>query len=300
MKILVTGITGFVGENLRKYFDNKGGVDVLELDLRSDFLSKITPDIDAIVHLAGKAHDLKQTSDSKEYYEVNFELTKKLYDVFLTSKVKNFIYISSVKAAADRIIGILKEDINPSPETHYGKSKLMAEKYIQAQSLTENKAFYILRPCMIHGPSNKGNLNLLFKLVKMGFPYPLAAFENKRSFLSIDNLCFIIKEFLSSSNAPSGIYNVADDEPLSTNEVISILAKSIGRKPIFMKVPRFLVKSVAQLGHVLKLPFNIEKLDKLSESYIVSNNKVKTVLNIDLPVTAKEGLKITAQSFNNS
>ena len=83
--------------------------------------------------------------------------------------------------------GILTEDTIPNPKTHYGISKLQAENYILDQKLPEGKRVYILRPCMIHGPGNKGNLNLLYTLVKKGFPWPLGAFENQRSFLSIDN-----------------------------------------------------------------------------------------------------------------
>ena len=83
--------------------------------------------------LAGKAHDLKKVSDPQAYYQVNYELTKKLYDAFLASDAKKFIFVSSVKAAADSVDGILTEDTPPDPKTDYGKSKLMAEQYIQSQ-----------------------------------------------------------------------------------------------------------------------------------------------------------------------
>jgi nucleoside-diphosphate-sugar epimerase len=94
--------------------------------------------------------------------------------------------------------GVLTEEVEPKPLTHYGKSKLMAEEYILSQPLSVGKSYYILRPCMIHGPGNKGNLNLLYQIVQKGIPYPLAAFENKRSFLSIENLCFIGAKTLKS------------------------------------------------------------------------------------------------------
>ena len=118
----------------------------------------------SIVHLAGKAHDIKNASNPEEYYETNFELTKRLYDAFLKSNAKKFIFISSVKAAADKVDGILTEDILPNPETHYGLSKLKAEEYILSQELPADKAYYIIRPCMIHGHGNKGNLNLCIRL----------------------------------------------------------------------------------------------------------------------------------------
>jgi nucleoside-diphosphate-sugar epimerase len=115
-----------------------------------------------------------------------------LYDQFLQSKAKKFIYISCVKAAADTVDGVLTEDVLPNPVTAYGKSKLMAENYISA-NIPADKQVYILRSCMIHGPGNKGNLNLLHGIVKKGISYPFGAFKNVRSFLSIENICFVIK-----------------------------------------------------------------------------------------------------------
>ena len=73
---------------------------------------------------------------------------------------------------------------------------------------------------MIHGPNNKGNLNLLYSFVKKNIPYPFGSFENKRSFVSIDNLCFVIKELIENKEIPSGVYNISDDQTLSTNELV--------------------------------------------------------------------------------
>ena len=131
MKIVVTGISGFVGQNLSLYLDNDFDIQGISRKAKLDgltyamFLRENRP-YDAIIHLAGKAHDLQGTSNDKEYYDVNYELTRKLYDQFLQSKAEKFIYISSVKAAADTVEGILTETMLPNPVTAYGKSKLMA------------------------------------------------------------------------------------------------------------------------------------------------------------------------------
>jgi nucleoside-diphosphate-sugar epimerase len=251
-----------------------------------------------ILHFAGKAHDLKNVSDPSEYYTVNTELTKKLIDAFLSSDAKVFITISSVKAAADTIESQLTEDYLPNPITDYGKSKLLAEQYILSKSIPEGKRVYILRPCMIHGPSNKGNLNLLYKIVSKGFPWPLGAFENKRSFCSIDNLCFIINELVNNDSIASGVYNVADDEPLATNELIKLIAESQGKKYLIWNVPKSIIKLLSKMGDFLKLPLNSERLNKLTETYIVSNTKIITAINKPLPLSAKEGLMKTLNSFN--
>lgn len=292
----ITGSTGFVGTNLIDYLASPtlviNPIDRNQLNSIESY--QITNN--AIIHLAGKAHDLKKSSNPKEYYEVNYELTKKLFDAFIKSDAEKFIFISSVKAATDIVNGILVEDSSPNPKTHYGKSKLMAEQYIQSQVLPEGKSFFILRPCMIHGPGNKGNLNLLYKFVQKGIPYPLAAFENSRSFLSVQNLSFVIANLLRK-DIPCGIYQVADDESLSTNEIVSILAASLGNKPKLWKIPTFFINALAKIGDALKLPLNTDRLTKLTESYVVSNKKIKSALGVELPLTCRSGLEKTAESF---
>lgn len=296
---IITGSSGFVGRNLTPYLKNVN-IATVELPLRDIELPLVFTSAHSIIHLAGKAHDLKSISQPEDYYKINYELTKELYNAFLNSDAKNFIFISSVKAAVDSITAILTEDIIPEPQTHYGKSKLLAEKYIQSQPLPFGKSYYILRPCMIHGPGNKGNLNLLYNFVSKGVPYPLAAFENKRSFVSVENLCFIIKELLERGDVPSGIYNVADDEPLSTNEVVTLLAEAQNRSPRLFRIPENYIKLLARIGDKLHLPLTTERLQKLTENFVVSNDKIKSVLKKELPLSAREGILKTARSFKNA
>lgn len=306
MKIAITGASGFVGSNLLPYLQNAGYTTIgvsrnpRENEISYEELTTETwNNANAIVHLAGKAHDLKKTLNDSDYYEINYELTKKLFDQFLVSNAQQFIYISSVKAVADSVDGILSEDEVPNPVTAYGKSKLMAENYILA-NIPADKQVYILRPCMIHGPGNKGNLNLLYTIVKKGFSWPLAAFENQRSFLSIDNLCFVIQELLNSNDIPSGIYNVADDASLSTNELIGLISKSQNKLPKTLAIPKKLISLLAKIGDVLHLPLNSERLQKLTESYVVSNDKIVKAIGKPLPISAEEGFKKTFQSFHNA
>lgn len=292
--ILGTGFSGFVGSNLQKYFDKKS---IRSFHRGEDI---VMHGIEIFIHLAGKAHDLKNNANSQEYYLINTELTKKVYDAFLASEAKVFITLSSVKAVADQVEGELTELHHPNPVTHYGKSKLLAEQYILSNVIPEGKRVYILRPCMIHGPGNKGNLNLLYSLVSKGLPWPLESFINSRSYLSIENLCFIIKELIDREDIPSGVYNVADDVPLSTNEVIKMIAESKGKKAKILNLNKKLIKMLARIGDLLKLPLNSERLQKLTESYVVSNFKIKAALGKPLPVSSKEGLVRTFQSFSHN
>ena len=300
-KVFVSGATGFVGKNLLRYLKGRA-LNSEKLNLREPMLSSVFDDAvgGTIVHLAGKAHDLKKKAITDEYFDVNFELTKQLFDLFLASDASKFVFVSSVKAVADKVEGPLTENHIPAPTTDYGKSKLMAEQYILAQSLPPGKALYILRPCMIHGPGNKGNLNLLYKLISKGIPYPLAAFENKRSFLSVENLCFVIRELLERDDIPSGIYNVADDETLSTNDLIKLIAEAAEKKPKLWKTNPGLIRTLAKLGDIFKLPLNTERLNKLTENYIVDNSKIKNALGKEFPVQAREGIIKTIKSFQKA
>ena len=293
-KIFITGVSGFVGNNLVEF-----------LSTTYDFFSYkkgVLPQVDqnVVIHLAGKAHDLKKVSFPEDYYNVNTELTKQVFDAFLVSNAKVFVTLSSVKAVADEVDGELLEEVAPNPKSHYGKSKLLAEEYILSHSIPSWKRVYILRPCMIHGPGNKGNLNLLYNLVSKGLPWPLGSFENARSYLSIENLCFIIKELIEREEIVSGVYNVADDDSLSTNEVIQLIAKSKGKKSRILKISKPLITNFARVGDFLKLPLNSERLQKLTESYLVSNAKIKAALDKPLPISSKEGLLKTFQSFSSN
>lgn len=311
MKILITGIHGFVGSNLVKAMGQNNeiyGLDIVAPEKEgvvktfswSDLDEDKIPQVDAIIHLAGKAHDLKKTSGPEIYFKINTGLTQKIYDWFLKSSARKFIFFSSVKAAADFVPGdILTEDIVPNPVGPYGESKIKAEEYILSHPAT-GKQVYILRPCMIHGPGNKGNLNLLYSVVKRGIPWPLGAFENRRSFTSIGNLCFAIEGLLTKDIA-SGIYNMGDDEALSTNELITVICNALGKKAHIWHLPKGLMNGMAKVGGVLYLPLNSERLTKLTENYVVSNAKIKKALGIDkMPIRAEEGLTQTIKSFANT
>jgi nucleoside-diphosphate-sugar epimerase len=296
-KIIITGISGFVGQNLSKYLSRNYQVIGMGRNENLNY-GNFNSDFDcyAIVHLAGKAHDLKKTSKPEEYYEVNYKLTKKLYDTFLKSKATTFIYMSSVKAVADEVIGELTEETIPNPQTHYGISKYQAEQYI-LQNQRPDKRVFILRPCIINGEGNKGNLNLLFGIVKKGIPYPLGAFENQRSYLNIENLCFVINELLFNENIQSNIFNVADSGSLSTNQLIETINVALNKKVPILKIPKPIIISIAKLGDVLKLPLNTERLNKLTDNYLVSNRKLISNIKKELPVLIKDGLINTFLTF---
>lgn len=371
MNILITGAFGFVGNNLLQELNSENthliAVDINEPENHifdayyswNDLETINFEEIDTIIHLAGKAHDTKNTTEEKAYFEINVGLTQKIFEYFLKSNATKFIYFSSVKAVADSVEGeFLTEEAEAKPQTAYGRSKLEAEKFIERRmrewemeregdeatwrkgdgakkrrsdeakgrkgddakerrgeeekgregesaerflssfGMTGGKKVYILRPCMIHGPGNKGNLNLLYKLVKKGIPWLLGSFENKRSFCSIANVQFVIQQLIEKDIKP-GVYNMADDEAISTNQLIQLISASQNKKARIWNISPKVIRVLARVGDYLHLPLNSERLKKLTESYVVSNSKLKKALGTKkMPIGAEEGMRETVRKMS--
>ena len=349
-RVLITGAYGFAGTNLSAYLADQGvevwALDVARAGTRGVYRRDFTWDgletipwtqVDAVIHLAGKAHDTRRTSEAQIYFEINAGLTRRVLDAWKAGSTADapgggeatagsprrriFILFSSVKAVADAVDGVLTEATVPAPQTPYGQSKLAAEREVLKfgsskvrESVTadganqannnnfrtlelHNLRTYILRPCMIHGPGNKGNLNLLCRAVSKGIPWPLGAFDNRRSFASVGNVCAVVAGLLEGRAGP-GVYQVADDEALSTNELIRLMAETLGRRPKILKIPAAAIRGAARIGDWLHLPLDSERLKKLTESYVVSNEKIKRALGWErMPVAAREGLRLTFEAL---
>lgn len=313
MNILITGVHGFVGSNLVSSLKKDHtiyGIDIVapqkdglaKTYTWDDLDAKRLPKVDAIIHLAGKAHDTRNRAAAHVYFNVNTGLTQKCFDYFIKhAEIKKFIFFSSVKAAVDKVPGdVLTEEVTPCPVGPYGESKVKAENYILSKlEKAQGREVIILRPCMIHGPGNKGNLNLLYGFVKKGLPWPLGSFNNLRSFTSIDNLKAVIAALLDQA-VESGIYNMADDEALSTNELIDAMCSAMDRRAHIWRISKPLISFIAHFGDLLHLPLNSFRLNKLTENYVVSNSKIKRALGFDrMPVEARDGLVYTIKSFKN-
>ncbi len=250
-----------------------------------------------VIHLAGKAHDLKGPSDAHEYDVANFQLTRNLYEEFRASRAATFIFVSSVKALADVPKHAVREDDLADPRTPYGISKLKAERYLADHPADAGQSVYVLRPAMVHGPGVKGNLRLLHRLVSRGLPYPFGAFENRRSLLSVENFCYVVARAVDGT-LPAGDYNLADDESLSTVDMVQALAEAAKKRARVWHVPRRTVTTMAALGDLLRLPLNTPTVQKLTGDFEVSTAKITQALGTSgLPVSARAGLRRTAAAL---
>ena len=311
-RILITGITGFVGSNLVEFLKSEPSVQLFGFSRNPkeavgripniDFIPRISAEvldrymIDTMIHLAGIAHDLSGKFAKEDYERVNYRWTTEVFDAFSKANCKRFVFVSSIKAIVDHSDREIDEETKPRPLSDYGISKRNAEEYLSNHKRNHQQV-YILRPCLIHGPGNKGNLNLLYRFVKSGLPYPLAAFDNRRSFLSIENFCFVVNSIVKEK-LEEGAYLIADDELISTLELVQLIGEIKGKRVRLLNIPTGIIKGLAKLGSWLHVPFNKSTLVKLTENMMVSNRKLSVNLGSKLPVSAREGLIRTIKSFD--
>ena len=294
-KTIILGSSGFIGQNLIKRNPNSEGV-----SLRDGNWKNQISDAEVIINLVGKAHDHKGTATEQDFRYANVDLAKEIFNEFLKSNAKLLIHISSIAAQEEfESSKPLKEENQCHPFSSYGKTKREAEEWLLQQNLPVKKKLIILRPPMVHGEGDKGNLGLLYKLISKGIPYPLASFDNKRSFISIDNFSYFINQIIENKELlENGIYHISDDEAVPTKEIIEIIKKVENNNTLNLSLPKVLVKFLAKIGDIIPLPLNTKRLKKMTGNLEVSNQKIKNALGItQLPISAKKGIEITIKSF---
>jgi nucleoside-diphosphate-sugar epimerase len=298
-KILITGASGFVGTHLIEHLNALGyEIDAVSNKTQSILLvervftwgnlTTIGGPYNYVIHLAGLAHDTTGKNEEKAYYEVNVGLTAQLLLQLDKWKTEKFIYLSSIKAMVDSFSDDLIDEDSPLMASHvYGLSKQQAENAIQKHASTAKK--YIFRPVLIYGPGQKGNLQLLEKLIAWHIPVPFKRWKNQRSLLYIENLNFIIHQCIEKDVA-TGTYLVADDAPISTYTIIDNIAKGQRKRIIGVGLPNSFYRVL------LKIAPNKTKLvlNKILGSLAVDNQKIKAALKIDhMPFTTQEGFVST-------
>lgn len=292
---VVTGATGFVGSSLVPQLRARGhsvitvGRSGCDHDYESLAAAPI-PDSACWVHLAGKAHDLQQVTNEGDYDRVNVDLALDVWDVATSHEASSFVYVSSIKAVVDHADGPVSEDTLALPETAYGRSKLRAEQELTTRAARPDAPrLTILRPCLIYGPEVKGNLRLLRGLVRRRVPYPLGRFDNQRSVLSVRNLTHVVEQ-AGVGNLAAGLYHVADDEPMSTVEMLRAIGTAMHRRPVVVPVPEGAIRAAARWGTRAGGPLTTERLDKMTESLVVDTRRLQAALGEhQLPESSHDG-----------
>ena len=284
-RILVSGVSGFVGQRFLSWAKDKYIVDTVSL--RTTAISDIDWEVyDVVLHLAGKAHQM-QKIDEQIYFNVNFHLTKDLATKAKKQGVKQFIFISTTKVYGDSIQDRLLNEQSPCiPTDAYGESKLKAE---QALLTLEDSNFIvsIIRPPLIYGMGVKGNMLRLLELSNKRYPLPFKAINNKRSMVYIDNLIALIHHTITL--AASGLFIAGDKSPISTSYLIEHIYRSQNKKLNWFKVPpgmRFILKKIRPSIY-----------QRLFGSFVIDNNISNKQLNFVPPYSTEYGIEEMVKWF---
>lgn len=256
--ILMTGATGFAGCNIAAWFlhrdyriiapgrmrpaDNRLEFHQISRIDRYTFWEEMLRGVDAVVHLAGRAHQMREKPDSYHlYFETNFEGSVNLALQAAKQGVKRFIFVSSIKAMiSDACETALTENTPCNPLEPYGQSKLKAEIELKKISEETGMELVILRPPLIYGPGVKGNFESLVRLVKNFGILPLGGLTNRRSLLAIDNLASAIETAMLSATTPGKTYLLSDGEEISTTELVTRIAAVFNPACRIISLPRWL------------------------------------------------------------
>ena len=285
-KLVVTGTSGFVGKRFVEYNNNKYIIE--SLSLRDVDISTLKlKGVDAIIHLAGKAHQMEKIED-RIYFDVNYGLTKSLVDRAMQENVPHFIYISTTKVYGDEINSVLNENSPCIPTDVYGESKLKAELYLSTISSSIKTA--VVRPPLVYGPEVKGNLIQLLHLCKKNIPLPFGNTQNARSMVFVDNLIALINTIIDQQ--ATGIYIAGDRDTLSTDKLVSLIRLNLGMKKMLITVPFFLRKIIKILKPRLFI--------RLYGSFIVDNTNTNNKLNFVPPYSSEYGIEQMVKWFKQN
>jgi UDP-glucose 4-epimerase len=266
-RVLVTGANGFVGSALCRALADSGHT--VRAALRNDgplpagaSQKAIVGDIaaavdwgplligvDAVVHAAARAHVLHDAADNADLYlAANLHATTRLAEAAARAGIRRFVYLSSIKVNGEETSGCAFTPADrPNPQDVYGRSKLLAEQSLLAVAARTGMQVAIVRPPLVYGPGVRANFLRLMRWVDAGWPLPLGLVDNRRSLVSIWNLCDLLVRLLGDDVPADRVWFVSDGEDLSTRELIRRLGVAMGRKVSMPPVPVVLLRGVAAL-----------------------------------------------------
>ncbi|MDY6781614.1 MAG: NAD-dependent epimerase/dehydratase family protein [Cyanobacteriota bacterium] len=317
--VLVTGATGFIASHLLPVLHEQGWrviaalrrpfpspppipwveVVVGEIDGETSW-QKALEGVDAVVHLAARAHILRDEDEAAEseaeFMRVNREGTANLVRCAIAAGVGHFVFVSSIGAMATLSSQRLTEASPCRPDTPYGRSKLQAEQVLRRLAQGSGMTWTILRPTLVYGAGNPGNMEQLIAWVRSGLPLPLAGVDNCRSFVYAGNVADAIARCLTHPQAANQTFLLSDGQDISTPQLIRLLAKGANVPCRLVSVPPKALRWLGKGGDLLEraigrsVPLNTARCDRLLGSLTVDSSRIRTVLHWQPPFSLEEGL----------
>jgi nucleoside-diphosphate-sugar epimerase len=295
-KILVTGANGFIGKALCNELENRG-LPYNTLSYKDISYHQLHADIEVVIHLAGRAHVTRETHQDtvQAYYESNVLATVNLARHAAKAGIKRFLYVSSIKVNGEETEAEkpFRESDVPVPADDYGKSKLEAEQMLLKIAIETGMEVVILRPPLVYGAGVKANFLSLIRWVNSGWPLPLGAINNRRSMVYVGNLIDALLACAYHPEARGQVFLISDDESVSTAGLAKALASALHRSIMMLNVPKAILKF---LGGLIG---KNAAIDRLTQSLVIDNSKIKRLLGWHPPYTFEDGIKATVAWYSS-
>lgn len=291
-KLLLTGSSGFVGTGLIKSL-NKNRWYFHKVNRNFNLNQFQVKQYDCLIHLAGRAHILSESASNalNIYRDTNLHYTIKIAELAKFLQVKRIIFVSSVKVNGEYSTKPINEFSVPKPLDAYGISKLEAEEALKAFCNQHGMEYVIIRPPLIYGPEVKANFKALVKLAALPLPLPLGGLQNKRSFISLDNLCDFLKLCCEHPLAANQTFLISDDADVSTTTLIRTLRKAMGKPAWLFPVSAFFLKAIFTL--IGKKHYS----DRILGNLQVDITKAKALLGWKPVISFEEGIRRTVEAY---
>jgi nucleoside-diphosphate-sugar epimerase len=331
MTVLVTGAAGFIGRYLCEKLKDKGyavaGIDItphkpiwcdtwFQTDITippeiNPVLLNACENVEVIFHLAGKVHALAEIkSDEAEYHLINTDGTKNLLQAAAQKKIRKFIFFSTIKVYADKIPNLdnsrvpVSEMTETIPDTPYGQSKLDAEALVLGGNYIDDAT--VLRLCMVYGPGAKGNILKMIKTIKIGIPFLLPEFHNKRSMVDVRDVVNAAVLVAENPQAKRQIYIVSDGNAYSTCQIIDAIYRALKKFRWPVAVPSCFFTMLARTGDVIgkvrgrRFIFDSDALNKISGSAWFSSCKIEQELKFKADFSLQKSLPQMIADIDNA
>jgi UDP-N-acetyl-alpha-D-quinovosamine dehydrogenase len=319
--ILVTGASGFLGQHVCSALLAEG-VAVRGLVRRPDgrlppgvipqlarglddlpALRQAIAGVEGVIHLAARVHMARSPSDTAAFREVNVEGTRSLLEASVATGVRDFVFVSTVKVMGETSDEPWTESTPPAPADAYGATKLEAERLVREVASRHGLHAPILRPPMVYGPGMRANALRLFQAIDRGLPLPLGGIRNRRSLLYVGNMTAALRATLTTE-AGNDTFFVSDSQNISTSELVTAVARALGRPSRLVTVPVFLLRAAGLVGDLLArvrpIPVTSAAIDRLVGSLAVDSSKLARATGYSPPFSVAEGLRITADWYRTA